>query len=139
MQIISHRKHKTFVSFRHYFEWRKDRGAGFMFHCKEDGTPIDMNPDADRNYQECISGTLDLIDRGIERVEHSRTVAAVGLCECGEEVHLSGFTNTCDCGADYNMSGQRLASRSQWGEETGESVSDILSVDSEGYDFGMDY
>lgn len=44
-------------------------------------------------------------------------------------VTLQGFTNTCDCGADYNGSGQRLAPRSQWGEETGESVSDILDID----------
>ena len=53
----------------------------------------------------------------------------MGLCDCGAEVELGGFTNTCECGADYNMSGQRLASRSQWGEETGESIADILSVD----------
>ena len=49
---------------------------------------------------------------------------------CGEWLDCDGFTNTCgSCGADYNMSGQRLAPRSQWGEETGESVEDILSVD----------
>ena len=53
----------------------------------------------------------------------------LGLCECGKEVALTGFTNTCECGRDYNMSGQLLASRSHWGEETGESVEDILSVD----------
>jgi len=53
----------------------------------------------------------------------------VAQCVCGEEVLLMGFTNTCDCGRDYNMSGQLLASREQWGEETGESISDILGVD----------
>ena len=56
--------------------------------------------------------------------------AAVGACNgCGSEVVLSGFTNTCDCGKDYNMSGQELAPREQWGEETGESVADILMAD----------
>jgi len=55
----------------------------------------------------------------------------VGKCDCGREVLLYGFTNTCDCGRDYNMSGQLLAPRSQWGEETGESVSDILSIDAD--------
>lgn len=54
---------------------------------------------------------------------------AVGRCSCGREVLLRGFTNTCECGADYNISGQRLAPRSQWGEETGESVADILAID----------
>lgn len=55
-------------------------------------------------------------------------------CEvCGTLVAISGFTNTCDnCGADYNGCGQRLAPREQWGEETGESVADILAVDTEG-------
>lgn len=53
----------------------------------------------------------------------------VGLCECGEELLLYGFTNTCLCGRDYNMEGQLLAPRSQWGEETGESISDILSIE----------
>ena len=41
---------------------------------------------------------------------------------CGEWLSLGSFTNTCPhCGADYNGSGQSLASRHFWGEETGES------------------
>jgi hypothetical protein len=36
-----------------------------------------------------------------------------------------------ECGADYNMSGQMLAPREQWGEETGETVADILAADSD--------
>lgn len=40
---------------------------------------------------------------------------------CDVWLSLGKFTNTCDkCGADYNGSGQLLASRSQWGEESGE-------------------
>jgi len=63
---------------------------------------------------------------------------AIGLCDCGEEVVLGGFTNTChNCGADYNSSGQRLAPRSQWGSDTGESVADILMADTD--PFGGDY
>ncbi len=57
---------------------------------------------------------------------------AVGECNrCGADVHLYGFTNTCECGADYNMSGQELAPREQWGEETGESLADILAADTD--------
>ena len=57
---------------------------------------------------------------------------AIGLCVCGQKVELDGFTNTCDsCGRDYNSSGQMLADRSQWGEETGETAADILSYDYE--------
>jgi hypothetical protein len=55
---------------------------------------------------------------------------AEGKCErCGRVVELYGFTNTCEgCGADYNMSGQLLAPREQWGEETGEPLADILLI-----------
>lgn len=56
---------------------------------------------------------------------------AVGECnKCRKPVTLAGFTNTCgECGLDYNMSGQQLAPREQWGEETGETVADILQAD----------
>lgn len=41
---------------------------------------------------------------------------------CGQWVLCRGFTSTCDrCGADYNWTGQLLAPREQWGEETGEA------------------
>ena len=44
---------------------------------------------------------------------------------CGHWMTCDAFTVTCDhCGADYNMSGQRLAPREQWGEETGEHWTD---------------
>ena len=64
-----------------------------------------------------------------------RTLA---LCPCGHGLTLAGFTNTCDgCDRDYNSSGQELAPREQWGADTGESVSDILSVDyGDGWDPG---
>jgi hypothetical protein len=49
---------------------------------------------------------------------------------CGEQLPCPNFTNTCPhCGADYNWAGQRLAPRSQWGCETGESVEEILDID----------
>ena len=53
----------------------------------------------------------------------------LGRCVCGHEVQLLKLTNMCgDCGRDYNVSGTLLAPRSQWGEETGESVDDILQA-----------
>lgn len=53
---------------------------------------------------------------------------AIGLCDCGREVELAGFTNTCDCGRDYNSGGTLLAPREQWGEETGEHLADIMRI-----------
>ena len=43
-------------------------------------------------------------------------------CQCGKQVELlSGWANECEkCEREYNGSGQLLAPRSQWGEETGE-------------------
>lgn len=48
-------------------------------------------------------------------------------CQCGAILHFGrpGADVQCDrCGADYNSSGQRLAPRAQWGEETGETAAD---------------
>ena len=48
---------------------------------------------------------------------------------CDHWLVCDGFTNTCDsCGQDFNGSGQALAPREQWGEETGESLSEILNI-----------
>jgi len=53
---------------------------------------------------------------------------------CGKELFCDGFTNTCPhCGADYNWNGTRLAPRSCWGEETGETADDILMAEARGF------
>lgn len=58
--------------------------------------------------------------------------------ECDEAQQAHGFVGCLEpdnhhvyveCATDYNSSGQRLAPRSQWGWDTGESVSDILNSD----------
>lgn len=68
----------------------------------------------------------------------ARTLDKWGTCPCGATVYCNRFTNSCAaCGRDYNSSGQELAPRSHWGEETGESVSDILLADSNPW--GGDY
>jgi hypothetical protein len=63
---------------------------------------------------------------GYENWVHHRVLKI--RCTCGEILYCAHFTNTCDCGIDYDSSGQELAPRSQWGEETGESVADILAI-----------
>jgi hypothetical protein len=65
----------------------------------------------------------------VRRHEIYRGSPAWGRCDdCGQIVSLPDFTNTCRCGAEYNSSGQRLADRSQWGEETGEHPADIARI-----------
>lgn len=56
-----------------------------------------------------------------------------GKCACGHRVYLGGFTNTCECGAEYNSAGQRLAPRSCWGEETGETADEVLRAEARGF------
>ncbi len=53
---------------------------------------------------------------------------------CDTRLYVPNFTNTCEvCERDFNSSGQSLAPRSQWGEETGESASDILNAEAAGF------
>ena len=49
-------------------------------------------------------------------------------CACKRELELmDGWLNECLCGRDYNGSAQLLAPREQWGEETGETLADIMN------------
>jgi hypothetical protein len=147
MKIIKARTHSYSVSYMSTFEFEDSaiKGAGFAFECDEDGR-VELSTltlAGRKNFNSCMEGFIESIDseslmivrkkilfKGVETRNYSQHEPAVGLCDvCGAKVELSGFTNTCGCGADYNMSGQLLADRSQWGEETGETVSDILSVD----------
>ena len=126
----------TVVSFSHVFDYEGEVGWGFAFPCDEQGNP---EPDEyidswSGNYAACMTGTVDgrkVVDRGIRRNEHSYWEPGSIRCHCGAEVVLNMvMTNTCrNCGRDYNSSGQLLAPREQWGEETGETASDILMAD----------
>jgi hypothetical protein len=53
-------------------------------------------------------------------------------CKCGRKLWIwaDQFTNTCErCGRDYDGQGDLLAPRSQWGEETGETYTEIMMGD----------
>jgi hypothetical protein len=130
-RIISSRERIERVEYRRLFEYRDMPGAGFGFDADVQGNvnPESLNPAARENYEKCMNGAFDVVDRGLVIYRSDYWTPAVLKCDCGANVPLEGFTNTCDrCHADYNKSGQRLADRSQWGEETGESVADILRI-----------
>ena len=61
-----------------------------------------------------------------EWADGPRTFTVVN-CGCGREVHCySTWANDCEgFGTEYNGGGQKLAPRSQWGEETGEAWYDM--------------
>ncbi len=74
-------------------------------------------------------GLRTMIDKGVRSWMTRLSSPRIGVCPCGTEVILDSFTNTCDgCGADYNSSGQRLAPREAWGEETGDRACDVAGV-----------
>jgi hypothetical protein len=116
MKIIEPRKFEMIRNSLLHFE-------GFTFDCDENGSVDEsiLPPLALENYRKCVASG----ERGkFETYERGYSNPAVGECSCGKHVTLANFTNTCECGADYNSSGQLLACRSQWGEETGEHWTD---------------
>jgi hypothetical protein len=134
IEIIQRREVTYTTIYARYFERTDCEGAGFRFDSDKDGNVDEkkLEPEALDSYRQCLTGTISgrpVVDRRVTSWERKHVQDKIGKCPCGQKVYLSGFTNTCNCGRDYNMSGQELAPRSQWGEETGESVQDILNID----------
>lgn len=134
MKIVKERQHhdENFYCLNFWFV-DPPNSCGFSFDCDENGNVTNLtNEAAKAHYAACLTGLVQgqrVLPGKIQKYTQHYSTPAIGLCEmCGRKVCLDGFTNTCQCGADYNMSGQRLAPRSQWGEETGESLADILSI-----------
>jgi hypothetical protein len=133
MKIIQEREIVTTTIYSHTFDYEGYVGWGCMFDCSKEGRVnlFKMADPAQQNYLSCLLGFQagkKVIDKGIISWQETYKREAKGLCDCGEEVYLGGFTNTCDkCGKDYNWAGQELAPRECWGEETGESYSDIMT------------
>ncbi len=128
MKIIKQRERITNVQYWLDYKWKDDPNAGFAFDCDEKGNLLKET--SKENYEKCNNGTYNVIFNGIVKHANTYTESAIGLCNvCNNKVYLDGFTNTCEiCNTDYNMSGQQLACREQWGEETGEYLSDILRI-----------
>jgi hypothetical protein len=129
MKIIQRRKRVDVVEYKLHFDRPGDPGSGYSFECDKDGNVDEskLHPCAVSNLHSCLCGEFKLEEPYVQKHESFYTEPCIGKCDaCDEQVYLTHFTNTCDCGADYNMSGQRLAPREQWGEETGEHWSDCI-------------
>lgn len=124
MKIIKQRISKLVTNYQLSFQAiGYSKGTGLGFECDKDGN-VDLTklqPAGLANYHIGMRGegyekpeVVEFTNRFVE--------CAIGKCDaCGRHVHLSHSDNDCDCGAIYNLFGQRLAPREQWGEETGES------------------
>ena len=130
MKILTHSRHETYTVYYRDFNFVGER-SGYSFDCDEAGNFTPKNACQKKNFEACLTGMVGgkkVEDQGVEARVHDCFVPAVGQCSCGAEVILDSFTNTCDCGRDYNMSGQELAPREQWGEETGEDWFDVQGL-----------
>jgi hypothetical protein len=133
-RIIKRREVSYHTEHRLMFDRVELPGSGYSFPCDEKGT-VDMealHPNGRESYAECLKGQVGSSKMEPGRIESYETRhVEPGTIECDCGAHLDnhgGFTITCyRCEADYNGAGQRLAHRSQWGEETGESWQDCYS------------
>jgi len=132
MEIISPRERKTHVEYCLRFKHLDDTNSGYSFPCDEHGLIdiMSLAPDGLDNWKLCNApeNPENVGPAVFEKDEWQYWQDAIGKCECGREVVLyNQFYNSCDCGALYNNFGQRLAPIEQWGEETGESLADMMS------------
>jgi hypothetical protein len=134
MQIISGLKFIAEIHYEIFYQWKDSSpNHGFGFPALKSGeidmAALEKKPAALANYNKCVNGEYAVTGPKFQSWEHSYRQPAIGRCTCGCEVILDSFTNTCDrCNRDYNSSGQLLAPRSQWGEETGESYCDLQDL-----------
>lgn len=131
-KIIQKREHyeETFHALD-FFKNSPDGEIGFSFPCDKHGM-VDLDELSDvalDNLNRCLHDKSLGFTKRIKTWTKRWVESAILRCDCGVKVYLHGFTNTCPkCGADYNSAGQRLACRSQWGEETGENLADIMRI-----------
>lgn len=133
MRIIRQRERIESTFYTLFFERKAIPGSGYVFDCDSEGVVDESKfaPILRENYAKCCKLSESEFLPPVVRIREDYFIqVAIGECNgCSAPVELHGFTNTCDgCGRDYNMSGQELAPRSQWGEETGESLGDILRI-----------
>lgn len=114
------------------FKLEDGQGSAFAFECDQHGNVYrDRLPRlALHNLEGCLQGEVDgySVRLGVVRSSvQSYVEDGGGRCVCGHRVVITcSWSNTCEgCGREYSGTGQLLADRSFWGEETGESVADM--------------
>jgi hypothetical protein len=126
--LLSPRSYKTVISYRLTCEHTNPDGSviesgwGFSFDCDAEGNPLPgMNPIARANLEDCKAGRISVTPLELHRSEREVMSPPVIRCDCGQKLTLwNSWATSCDCGREFNGSGQLLADRAQWGEETGE-------------------
>lgn len=125
MKIIKEREYVEDFNYFIEYESIDEPGCGFWFECDKDRNILkeELENAGLENLAKCILREHKVKPGRFREIDNSYWEPAQGICNvCGEVVYLySGWANDCEkCGTEYNGSGQMLASRDQWGEETGE-------------------
>lgn len=104
----------------HSLNFDTSRHGGYSFPCDHTGKVADLNPEAQLNYERCLSGEVQTIRPAyVHEREFNEYVPAVGECYCGAEVELSPDSEGlcyCHCGECFNSAGQHIRPRSEWEE-----------------------
>lgn len=127
-KVIKERSRELIESYSLHFGWKDHPGSGFGFDCDKQGVVDESKLEGLglENYRKCLSGEYDVLPGELMDFSHYYTNPTVIECHCGKHVSLDTNDNMCECGQWYNMSGQELVDPSLWGEETGETYSDIM-------------
>ena len=133
LQITLKRRHVVVLEHRLCWDSLQTPGAAYAFRCDAQGhiTMSELSDTAKANLDHLQLDGMGgrYVGPHIDTYRHSYWTAAEGICKCGFRVILpSGGDTDCGCcGRIYSCTGQELAPRSQWGEETGETLADIYS------------
>lgn len=119
-KIIAEARTITSVEHTLFFEYRDCHGAGFGFECSPDGdvlTPV--NEAARENLAHALAHPEEFFPPQVQDMTRQVRFGRTLRCDCGGIVNCdSSWENPCSrCEREYNMSGQLLAPRSQWGIE----------------------
>lgn len=133
MKIIQEGGRYSTQAYERVFYYEGHIGSwGFAFPCDAAGNidQAQMTDSSRASLAKCLEGCdgkTKIVDGGVEHRTYYHRQQRLGKCDCGRIVELDRFTCPCECGRDYNSSGQLLAPREQWGEETGECWADIIN------------
>jgi len=119
---------------RRSFYYVDEPGAGASFPRDPQGNLLPgLHPAAIENFTNCLRLTeaARMVDEGVvDEVSRYYEPPVIECIRCHHEVTLDdAWLSSCHhCGADYNGSGQLLAPRHLWGEETGEHPADLVNL-----------
>lgn len=114
IQMLTSRKHVNEVDYHLFFEYRADRGAGYMLACDAHGNILGdsymTKEGREAQAAKYRNDTATFLEPRVQKSYRSWIEPASGRCHCGTIVYLEdALENYCDgCNACYNMSGQHV-------------------------------